>query len=101
MLFMSVAVAPCHLLSSDLAGAEAVPARASILISEFYPCGLLDDEYVKLESATQIPVDLRNWSLTDGEGVLRFCQDQWLQPSASLTISMNLSSYFSAYGAYP
>lgn len=101
MLFMSVAVAPCHFLSSDLAGAEAVPAGASILISEFYPCGLLDDEYVKLESATQIPVDLRNWSLTDGEGVLRFCQDQWLQPSASLTISMNSSSYFSAYGAYP
>ena len=101
LLFMSVAFAPCHFPSFDRVGAEAVPAEASILISEFYPCGLLDDEYVKLKSATQIPVDLRNWSLTDGEGVLRFCQDQWLQPSASLTISMNSSSYFSAYGAYP
>ena len=101
LLFMSVAFAPCHFLSSDRAGAEAVPAEASILISEFYPCGLRDDEYVKLKSATQIPVNLRNWSLTDGEGVLRFCQDQWLQPSASMTISMNSSSYFSAYGVYP
>jgi len=101
LLFMSVALTPCHCLSSDRVGAEAVPAEASILISEFYPCGLLDDEYVKLRSATQIPVDLRNWSLTDGEGVLRFCQDQWLQPSASLIISMNSSSYFSAYGVYP
>jgi len=101
LLFMSVAFAPCHFLSSDRVRSEAVPAEASVLISEFYPCGLLDDEYVKLKSATQIPVDLRNWSLTDGEGVLRFCQDQWLQPSSSLTVSMNASSYFSAYGMCP
>jgi phosphatidylserine/phosphatidylglycerophosphate/cardiolipin synthase-like enzyme len=101
LLFVSVAFTPCHFLSLDQAGVEAVPADASILITEFYPCGLLDDEYVKLKSAMQIPIDLRNWSLTDGEGVLRFCQDQWLQPTASLTISMNSSSYFSAFGAYP
>jgi cardiolipin synthase len=101
LLFMSVAFAPCHFPSSDLAGAEGAPVEASILISEFYPCGLLDDEYVELRSASHIPVDLMNWSLTDGEGVLRFCQDCWLQPSASLTVSMNSSSYFSAYGAYP
>jgi phosphatidylserine/phosphatidylglycerophosphate/cardiolipin synthase-like enzyme len=101
LLFMSVAFAPCHFLSPDRAHAEAVPGEASILISEFYPCGLLDDEYVRLRSAAQIPVNVKNWSLTDGEGVLRLCVDLWLQPSASLTISMNASSYFSAYGAYP
>ncbi len=101
MLFMSVASAPCHFPASDQADAEAITAEAPVLITEFYPCGLLGDEYVRLESATQIPVNLRNWSLTDGEGVLRFCQDQWLHASVALTISMNSSSYFSAYGAYP
>jgi phosphatidylserine/phosphatidylglycerophosphate/cardiolipin synthase-like enzyme len=101
LLFMSGAFAPCHILSSDEAGTEAIPAESRILIAEFYPCGMLDDEYVRLRSAAQIPIDLRNWSLTDGEGVLRFCQDQWLQPSASVTVSMNSSSYFSAFGFYP
>jgi phosphatidylserine/phosphatidylglycerophosphate/cardiolipin synthase-like enzyme len=98
---MSVAFAPYHFHSSGRTGVEAIPVEASILILEFYPCGLLDDEYVKLKSVKQIPIDLRNWSLTDGEGVLRFSQDQWLQPSASLTISMNSSSYYSAFGVYP
>ena len=102
MLFLSIVSAPCH-ASSSSGRADAQPGilPASVLISEFYPCGLLGDEYVRLRSTSQTPVNLLNWSLTDGEGTLRVCQDLWLEPLGSLTVSTNSSSYFSAYGIYP
>ena len=102
LLFLSIVSAPCH-ASSSSGRADAQPGilPAPVLISEFYPCGLLGDEYVRLRSTSQTPVNLLNWSLTDGEGTLRVCQDLWLDPLGSLTVSMNSSSYFSAYGIYP
>ena len=95
MLFLSIVPAPYHL---DDLEAKVGSALESILITEFYAAGLRDDEYIVLSNPSSTPVNLRNWSMTDGEGSIVFLVDEWLAPGSSLVVTMNSSSYEAVYG---
>ncbi len=97
MLFLTIVLASHH-LSTNVANAA---SPSGLLITEFYPCALSDDEYFVLTNAGSERMNLLNWSITDGEGVLRFDEDVWLEPSASFAISSNSTSYSMAYGRSP
>lgn len=96
MLFLSIVTALYH--ADDSARAEIQQTGAALLISEFYPSGLSDDEYLVLSNMRDSPLNLRNWSISDGEGAMRFRSDLWLAPSCSFVLTMNSSSYESAFG---
>lgn len=72
-----------------------------VVISEFYPRAMNKDEYFVLSSLSDLPVNLRNWSVTDGEGTLKPIVDTVIVPRKTLTVSMNGSSYQRAYGRTP
>ena len=72
-----------------------------VCICEFYPAGVADDEYVVLRSLIDDAIDLRGWSICDGEGVLAFKEPSPLAARESVVISFNSSSYFLAFGRYP
>jgi hypothetical protein len=80
-----------------------LPAQQSsvLLFSELYPCALSNDEYLVVSSQSGLHLNLREWSITDGEGWLQFIADEWLIPSGSYTISWNESSFWNAYGRFP
>lgn len=102
MLFLSVVLAPHHPPGLRAWGAAAVaPARAPVLITEFYPCGMHDDEYFELTSTSSLPLDLVGWSVSDGEGELVFVAPFILAPGSSLVVSANSTSYISAFGVPP
>lgn len=102
LLFLSVVLAPHHFSQELQTGtSEATNWPSSVLISEFYPCGLADDEYLVLSNSGSSAVNLRNWTVTDGEGLLRFVADVVVGAEDSLVISTNASSYLSAFGAEP
>lgn len=84
-------------------GNECHPSTVSgrVLISEFYPCGLNQDEYFVIVNTADDPVALANWSVSDGEGVIRFLEPASLAGRGMLAVSMNSSSYERAYGGRP
>lgn len=100
LLFLSIVPAPCHMQAIQGVGAVEVGA-AKLLISEFYPCALNEDEYFVISSNSPTAMNLRNWSLTDGEGRIFFRNDSWLPAMGSMTISRNSSSFFRAFARYP
>lgn len=71
------------------------------MISEFYPCALAGDEYFSVSCSGALYLSLRDWSVTDGEGEIRFVSDIWLFPGKTFTVSFNASSYWDAYDRLP
>jgi len=78
-----------------------IGSSSSLLITEFYPRALLGDEYVSISSSISRAVNLHNWSVTDGEGALKFATDCWLGPQQTIVISFNSSSYEKTFGRTP
>lgn len=72
-----------------------------VVISEFYPRALCKDEYFALASLSESVVNLRNWSITDGEGTVKFTNNTFIAPAEVITISMNMSSFQRAYDRAP
>jgi hypothetical protein len=72
-----------------------------MLISEFYPCGVCDDEYVVIANPGTVFVDLKGWVISDGEGSVEITADLIFLPGSELAMSMNSSSYEAAYGRQP
>ncbi len=102
MLFCLVTFAPCHIEEPDDAVVGSIPdAREALLIVELYPRGLCEDEYLGLFNAAAGPCNLRNWSITDGEGTILLVRDNWIPSGSRATISFNSSSYLAAYGVLP
>jgi len=101
LLFFLVTFAPYHLSSSPDNSACAAALAPSILICEFYPHGLCDDEYVVLFNGCGYACNLKNWSIGDGEGAITIMRDTWLASGARLVVSSNSSSYLSAFGYAP
>jgi len=101
LLFLSLALAPHHVTFA--VGAEEWTANTGtqLLITEFYPCALSSDEYFVISNVCTYRVNLANCSATDGEGTLTFVGDLWLQPSSSLSVSMNTTSFLRAFGRSP
>ncbi|MCU0853033.1 MAG: phospholipase D-like domain-containing protein, partial [Thermoplasmata archaeon] len=102
MLLLLTVFAPYHIVdepceASDLSSA----ALSHLMIGEFYPCGLCSDEYVSIRNPSGFAVDLKYWSLSDGEGNVGFTRTVWLAPQSSHFISWNATSFFSAYGRPP
>ncbi len=97
MLFLSIPAAP-HPLTLD---AVAVGAAQCMLISEFYPSALCSDEYFAIANAGPNPVNLRNWSITDGEGTITFLPDLVVSANDMLAASANASSFEVAFGREP
>ncbi len=97
LLFLSILSAPhpVYLESSTEAVTE------NIVISEFYPCALCSDEYFVLQNVGPSQVNLRNWSVTDGEGTLRFKSDQLVPPNMIVAVSTNSTSFLRAFGKGP
>lgn len=73
----------------------------TIMISEFYPCALNDDEYFVLSNPSDHPVLLGGWQLTDEEGSVSFLEQAHIGPGSCLSVSFNASSYSTAYGSRP
>ena len=82
-------------------GADAISLSKDIVISEFYPRALNRDEYFALTSLSGPIVNLRNWSVSDGEGILRFTNDTFIAHRMKLTISSNSSAFKRAYDETP
>lgn len=75
--------------------------RSAVMISEFYPCALSQDEYLSITCIGDTYFCMRNWSISDGEGSIRFVSDQWLLPGKTCTLSFNTTSYWNAYDRLP
>jgi len=76
-------------------------SSGALLISEMYPSATCKDEYVAIANAGAKAVNLRDWSLTDGEGAVRFDADLWVAPGGTLAVAFNTSSFFAAYHRRP
>jgi len=72
-----------------------------VIISEFYPHAVCDDEYFVLTNTGSSSVSVEGWEVTDGEGVVVFVDPMYVRPYASLVVSFNESSYLAAYGTLP
>jgi len=102
LLFCLVTFAPYHPETSEDAAASSLSgASASMLILEFYPRGLCSDEYVALFNAGGVPLNLRNWSVSDGEGTVFISKDCWVPPGGRASMSFNSSSYQATFGVLP
>lgn len=101
MLFLSIVLAPHHMGSAVTAEGEGASIGTQLLITEFYPRALSSDEYFVISNACTYRVNLANCSVSDGEGTLTFVGDLWLQPSDSLSVSMNSTSFVRAFGRSP
>lgn len=95
MLFLSILAAPHH------SGYGSAESDDRALISEFYPCGLCSDEYFAIVNSGTAPLSLENWTVTDGEGSLRFCCETMMPPGKRIVASSNASSFKSAFGEAP
>ncbi|HIJ17060.1 MAG TPA: lamin tail domain-containing protein, partial [Thermoplasmata archaeon] len=89
-----------------VSGAVTIPGAVldgtspSLVIAEFYPCAANGDEYLVLSNRGSEAVNLFNWSVSDGEGAIRFLGGVLL-PGQTLSMSENASSYASVYGMPP
>lgn len=100
-LFLSTMVAPCHMTSFLGSAIELAVDRPGVVISEFYPCGLSSDEYFVIENGGEANVSIANWSVTDGEGALRFGDPCYLPRGSRIIVSSNGTSYERAFGSAP
>lgn len=100
-LFLSTVIVPCHLPPPAWQASASSDACQRVAISEFYPCGLCDDEYFVLESCCEQSLSLRNWSVTDGEGTLRFVAPLEVSAGGRLVVAFNSTSYQRAFGEQP
>jgi len=101
LLFLSIVLAPHHMGSAVTAEGEGASIGTQLLITEFYPRALSSDEYFVISNVCTYRVNLANCSVSDGEGTLTFVGDLWLQPSGSLSVSMNSTSFVRAFGRSP
>jgi cardiolipin synthase A/B len=79
-------------------GLFAPGAAAQILMAGFAPDlpGSDGDDAILLASTVDRPIDLTNFTLTDGEGTLRFPAGSVLAPQARIVIAVNGTSYAEA-----
>ena len=102
MLFSLVVFAPCPPGGSlDSIASSLLDSSPSMLICEFYPRGLCDDEYMTLFNAGTAACNLKNWSVTDGEGTVAIMRDCWVSPGMSISMSFNSTSYSAAFDHRP
>jgi phosphatidylserine/phosphatidylglycerophosphate/cardiolipin synthase-like enzyme len=102
LLFLSIAFAPYHSYDATLsAGSIGSYPAPGLLVSEFYACGLNGDEYIVLANTAPIGINLRNWSLSDGEGSWKFLKDVWIPSGGMISISCNSTSFISAFDRAP
>src|SRR4030042_1905635 len=101
LLFLSIVLAPHHLSSAELYIHSTGLESAQVIVSEFYPCGLQDDEYLVLENIGGSDADLYNWTVTDLEGTLTFVSHVTIAPGGRMVISANSSSYLQAFAQLP
>jgi hypothetical protein len=83
--------------SSVLAGA----IEDMFIISEFYPCATWSDEYFAISNIGESYGDLEGWSVSDGEGYLKFCRSLSVAPGDTFTVSWNGTSFSDAFGRSP
>jgi cardiolipin synthase len=79
----------------------AAAVSSGVVISEFYPNALCDDEYFVLTNPSSNAVSIAGWEVTDQEGAVRFDGSWFIAPHASLSVSFNASSYSAVYGLQP
>src|SRR4030042_4003347 len=102
LLFLSIASVPCHPCDSiQSASSSASDPAPGLLISEFSPCGLNGDDDIVLANTAPVGIDLRGWSLSDGEGVWKVTDDVWIQSGRTISISCNSTSFISAFDRTP
>jgi hypothetical protein len=102
LLLAIVASMPHHILLSHTCELSSEGYSSSTLVlSEFYPGGLADDEYFVISNQGASYENLRGWSVSDGEGSLLFVSDLWLGPNCTASVSSNSSSFERAYGVFP
>ncbi len=101
LLFLSIVLAPHHLEVASASGATDAVTGRTALITEFYPCALSNDEYFVISNLCGTPLDIANYSVSDGEGSLTFAAGAWLPPFGSMSVSMNSSSFADAFGRAP
>ena len=101
MLFLCTVLAPHHLPPPGLAACSTDLCQVRVIVSEFYPCGLQDDEYIVLENIGVSDADLYNWTVTDLEGTLRFVSHVTIAPGERVVVSANSSSYLQAFACLP
>src|SRR4030042_1896330 len=98
LLFSLVVFAPCHPGgSSDYTVTGLLDSSPSMLIREFYPRGLCDDEYLTLFNAGTALWNVKNWSVTDGEGTVAIMRDRWVSPGMSISMSFNSTSFSAVF----
>jgi len=101
LLFLFGTSAPYPTAYSDIACGDLSTSSPTILISEFYPCAMSNDEYVILTCVADFGISLLNWSLSDGEGTIKFLKPLVVGSMGSLAISMNSTSFEKAYNKPP
>ena len=101
LLFLFGTSAPYPFAYSDTACGELSTFSSTMLISEFYPCATSNDEYVVLTCVADFGISLLNWSLSDGEGTIEFLKPLVIEPTCSLAISTNSTSFVKAYNRPP
>jgi len=79
----------------------ALDRTSTLLISEFYPCALRSDEYFVISNVGSGSVNLRNWTVTDGEGAILFVSDLAVPSNGRVSVSENASSFRCAFGRDP
>jgi len=101
LFFLGLAV-PYPSSYGDTCGGQISTIQSQhVVISEFYPCGLCEDEYFVLTNLAYSTVDMDGWTVTDGEGSLTFVGGLALLPGGRLALSANSSSFAAAYGVPP
>lgn len=83
------------------AASAGLVVASGVVISEFYPCALARDEYFSISCLDDRYFSLRDWSVTDGEGEIRFISDLWLLPGKTFTVTNNATSFWNAYSRLP
>ena len=101
MLFLLGTSAPYPSAWSPLTCEGLSTSSSTVLISEFYPCAMSNDEYVVLTCVADFGISLLNWSLSDGEGTIKFLKPLVVESMGSLAISMNSTSFVKAYNKPP
>ena len=100
LLFLSVGPVPHHIDRSFEVSTQATSA-GGLLITEFYPAALSQDEYFVVSCDSVTVFSLLGWSVTDGEGTITFSSGLLLLPGDSACVSANGTAFEKAFGRAP
>jgi len=92
-----------NLLSGDLDGQTAI--RYSIVIDEILPdpapaVGLPNAEFIELKNVSGVPINLKQWKLSDGSSTATVNIDYYLQPDSFVIVcSASAAALFVSFGS--